>query len=246
MFLVKLTTSFGLKKPEGSDVVNIDDFNYNADILDTKLKAVETQSNTNKTNITALQTTVNTNKTNITNNTNLANQALTKANEAFQRGDEVKGLLVDKLISEGLNVSTNNSFEELIGNIALGKKWASGVSITSSSTALFTNIAGTTAYPQNYFDIPILGFAPNHIIYIGTKSVDMTGYVTNLTQKTLTDGSKYINVFTGYTNTTKAINTYGCAFAGTVIQDGISMRIPCKGTSTSSSVNAEVAWIAFE
>ena len=48
---MKLTTNYSLKKPEGSDVVNIDDFNYNADTIDTKLKAIETQSNTNKTNI---------------------------------------------------------------------------------------------------------------------------------------------------------------------------------------------------
>lgn len=54
------------------------------------------------------------------------NNALNKANESFQRGDNVKTQLVDKLISEGLDVSTNNSFEELIGSIALGKKWASG------------------------------------------------------------------------------------------------------------------------
>ena len=37
---MKLTTNYGLKKPEGSDVVNIDDFNYNADILDSKIKEV--------------------------------------------------------------------------------------------------------------------------------------------------------------------------------------------------------------
>ena len=62
---MKLTTNYGLKKPEGSDVVNIDDFNYNADAIDTKLKAVETQSNTNKSNISSLQTQSNTNKSNI-------------------------------------------------------------------------------------------------------------------------------------------------------------------------------------
>ena len=37
---MRLTTNYGLKKPEGSDVVNIDDFNYNADILDSKIKEV--------------------------------------------------------------------------------------------------------------------------------------------------------------------------------------------------------------
>lgn len=34
---MKTTANLGLKKPEGSDVVNIDDLNYNADIIDTEL-----------------------------------------------------------------------------------------------------------------------------------------------------------------------------------------------------------------
>jgi len=38
---MKLTTNYGLKKPEGSDVVNIDDFNDNADVLDAKVKILE-------------------------------------------------------------------------------------------------------------------------------------------------------------------------------------------------------------
>lgn len=88
-------------------------------------------------------------KTSILNNINLANQALTKANEAFQRGDNVKTQLVDKLISEGLDVSTNNTFEELIGNIALGGKWASG-SFSSVGTKSIT--------------ITNLDFKPNFVI----------------------------------------------------------------------------------
>ncbi|EKQ51386.1 MULTISPECIES: pyocin knob domain-containing protein [unclassified Clostridium] len=36
------TPNYGLKKPEGTDVVNIDDFNGNADIIDTKLKDINT------------------------------------------------------------------------------------------------------------------------------------------------------------------------------------------------------------
>lgn len=35
---MKLTTNYGLKKPEGSDVVNVEDFNENADIIDVELK----------------------------------------------------------------------------------------------------------------------------------------------------------------------------------------------------------------
>ena len=130
---MKLTTNFGLKKPEGSDVVNVDDFNYNADILDTKIKEIENQSSTNKTNIT--------------NNTNLANQALTKANEAFQRGDNVKTQLVDKLISIGLDVSTNNTFEELIRkieNIQVSKRVIASDNVLSGSVRTDSDVSSAS------------------------------------------------------------------------------------------------------
>jgi hypothetical protein len=55
---MKLTTNYSLKKPEGSDVVNIDDFNYNADIIDNAIQEVKSTSSTNKTNISSLQTKV--------------------------------------------------------------------------------------------------------------------------------------------------------------------------------------------
>ena len=34
---MKYTQNYNLKKPEGTDVVNIDDLNYNADVIDTEL-----------------------------------------------------------------------------------------------------------------------------------------------------------------------------------------------------------------
>ena len=56
---MKLTTNYSLKKPEGSDVVNIDDFNYNADIIDSAIQETKNTSSTNKTNISSLQAKVN-------------------------------------------------------------------------------------------------------------------------------------------------------------------------------------------
>jgi len=38
---VKYTSNYNLKKPEGTDIVNIDDLNENADIIDQKLKELE-------------------------------------------------------------------------------------------------------------------------------------------------------------------------------------------------------------
>lgn len=103
------------------------------------------------------------NKTIILNNTNLANQALTKANEAFQRGDNVKTQLVDKLISEGLDVSTNNSFEELIGSIALGKKWSSGIVAITSTKKSFVGSWGSLN-SEYYAEVRGLNFKPSCIV----------------------------------------------------------------------------------
>lgn len=41
---MKYTSNYNLKKPEGTDIVNIDDLNDNADILDQKLKEVENKA----------------------------------------------------------------------------------------------------------------------------------------------------------------------------------------------------------
>ena len=41
---MQYTSNYNLKKPEGTDIVNIDDLNDNADILDQKLKEVENKA----------------------------------------------------------------------------------------------------------------------------------------------------------------------------------------------------------
>ena len=64
---MNLTTNYSLKKPEGSDVVNIDDFNYNADILDSKVKDIETQGISNESNITTLNSNVSSLQTKVDN-----------------------------------------------------------------------------------------------------------------------------------------------------------------------------------
>ena len=68
-----LTTNYSLKKPSGADVVNIDDFNYNADILDKEIKSIRTKldglnltaSNVKMSNGSTVEDTVSANKTSI-------------------------------------------------------------------------------------------------------------------------------------------------------------------------------------
>ena len=70
---MKLTTNYGLKKPDASDVVNIDDFNYNADAIDSAIKEVKTKVdslNLTATNVkmsdgSTVEDTVSANKTSI-------------------------------------------------------------------------------------------------------------------------------------------------------------------------------------
>lgn len=72
---MKLTTNYGLKKPDASDIVNIDDFNYNADAIDSAIKEVKTKVdslNLTATNVkmadgSTVEATVSANKTSILN-----------------------------------------------------------------------------------------------------------------------------------------------------------------------------------
>ena len=137
-----MSDNLQLEKPLLNENYDIEVHNRNMDKIDSAIQEVKGKidglelvaSNVKMADGTTVEDTVSRNKINISNNTNLANQALDKANEAFQRGDNVKTQLVDKLISEGQNVSTNNTFEELIDGIALGKRTASGTYSPSSST----------------------------------------------------------------------------------------------------------------
>ncbi|WP_270943217.1 phage tail protein [Romboutsia lituseburensis] len=92
----------------------------NLKLVDTKVKL------TDPDNIFGLGEDANVNQALLSNKTSIL-EVRDIANSAKQRGDEVKQILVDKLISEGLNVSTSELFEELINEIELEKhnlpKW---------------------------------------------------------------------------------------------------------------------------
>ena len=123
---MKLTTNYGLKKPDASDIVNIDDFNYNADAIDSAIKEVKTKVDslnltatnvkmsdgstvqttvtTNKSNISTLQSEVSANKTSI----HLLNE------ELFGCKDALKKILIDKKIK---GVENENNLSNLINKV---------------------------------------------------------------------------------------------------------------------------------
>ena len=189
--IVKAVTSdnLQLEKPLLNENYDIEVHNRNMDKIDNAIQEVkgkidglelvasnvkmadgstaEEAINLNKNKISNLQDEVLVNKSNILTSTELASQALNKANEAFQRGDNVKKQLVDKLISEGLDVSTNDTFEYLINNIALGKKWATGVYPRPAGGNGFHSIRGMSFKPSYFIAIQPIS-ANNYSIYIVT------------------------------------------------------------------------------
>ena len=213
--------------------------------INTKINRLDISPTASKVTMADGQTVeevVSANKTSILNNTELANQALTKANEAFQRGDNVKTQLVDKLISEGLNVSTNNTFEELIGNIALGKKWASGETMCSTSKTKMEFYSTTQQVDYQYLEISNLGFIPNTLIYICKGTNGGLGVVTDIDTYYSTD--KVILATDFYANTAYSGQGSDYMFKcnSLVLQSNGTIKVPTfRGTTATL-----YSWIAFE
>ena len=253
------TDNLQLEKPLTNENYDVNVFNRNMDKVDASIQEVKGQVDgleltaqrvsiadpTNAFEATNVEDALLENKTSILNNTTLANQALTKANEAFQRGDNVKTQLVDKLISEGLNVSTNNTFEELISGIALGKKWASGIATRSSSNYTFKYYNTTATFPTTYIDIP-LSFEPSYIFvnyYYADNRGNISLYFTVTYSKfklQTINNVEYCVIHsshrTGSSNTSN--NTYMIA---PVVLNGGVYRMPLINGSSG-----DISWIAIE
>lgn len=98
--------------------------------------------------------------------------------KAFQRGNDVKKLLVDELISVGSTASTNDTFEVLIdgiSNISNGKKFATGTSNKGSGFLNFTTVHDTTARGA-YLEVRGLNFKPSTVIAFG-QDLSNSSYV---------------------------------------------------------------------
>nr|DAE68332.1 MAG TPA: hypothetical protein [Caudoviricetes sp.] len=236
------TSTLGLEKPLLNENYNIDVHNRNMDKIDEDLTPIDDSYiielfqhdgdiSRPKDYYTKEESDLKyATKEEVQDNTNLANQALNKANEAFQRGDNVKTQLVDKLISEGLDVSTNNSFEELIENISLGKKWAKG----TSDTFLNNSIANYYVFS---IDLNNLGFVPNTVIATTTWNtlyIPMVLYSNEL--KDIPAGKTLCCQFVNNENSSNSgfISMYDC-----IIKENIMYLM---GNNSGRTYN----WIAFE
>lgn len=88
-------------------------------------------------------------------------------NEAFQFANDGKTAVANAVAAKGVSASPSDTFGALatkIGQIATGKKWASGTGTTSSSIMYFTSLGGSTA--MYYANISGLDFTPSTIICV--------------------------------------------------------------------------------
>lgn len=140
---MQTTTNFGLKKPEGTDYINVNDLNENADKIDTELKShadsiaeigthladytqhVEDESAHGIGNKSLLETTE---KATI----------VGAVNELFTNVSDGKSLVGGAItgIDNSVVIPTDPTFGDLasaIGGISTGKKWASGSGVFGSN-----------------------------------------------------------------------------------------------------------------
>ena len=244
--IVRAVTSdnLQLEKPLLNENYDIEVHNRNMDKIDGAIQEVKGKidgleliaSNVKMNDGTSVEDAVSTNKESILSNTELVSQALAKADQAFQRGDNVKTQLVDKLISEGLNVSTNNTFEELISGIALGKKWASGVGVESSNGQIFTYLDGSTV-GRAYVDL-VIDFTPSIIVMSYRRNASECLTVLNNigTMGTANNVKCSIYNYSNYSN-----SSFNFKNDANITLGNNTYRLPL----TISSVT-DITWVAFE
>ena len=240
--IVRAVTSdnLQLEKPLLNENYDIEVHNRNMDKIDNAIQEVKGKIDglelvaervsiadpTNKFEATNVEDALLENKTSI-------QLALEKSEQAFQRGDEVKTQLVDKLISEGLNVSTNDTFENLINNITLGKKWASGTTVSNSKsyTYPYYNSTSNQEGGRGKLTILTLDFTPT-LVFAYRK--DNPNYMS------LAYIDKFYEGFTKYTSYSDGQNMILHRQSSDMSLAKNNISIPVYSKST------EYTWVAFE
>jgi len=105
-------------------------------------------------------------------------------NEVFQRGNNVKQLLVDALIAKDVTASTDESFESLIGKISEIQGGSGGTPITSYATITVNSSDLVLNGDYYYYSIESFDWDNITLILADVKAIDddigFTQYYTNI------------------------------------------------------------------
>lgn len=147
------------------------------------------------------------------------------------------------LIDKGVEVLKADKIANLVnkvGNIELGKKWASGTALTPGRQQRFTSQNGNTR-SLNVLDIPMPNFKPTTVFYIGKDSQSF-GIISDINGERLRSKPYllYIDSFDIDTNTT---GTYCYSLkADSLVFNGNVISVPV----FLANAGVQFTWIAFE
>jgi hypothetical protein len=123
---MKTTANYGLKKPEGTDVVDIQNFNDNADTIDTQLKKL----NDNAGALSSLNTTA-------------KNTLVAAINEVFQSGADVKSGTISAVNNKGASLDDDATWDDIVAAInAIARGQGNAVESQVLSGIKFSNSDG--------------------------------------------------------------------------------------------------------
>ena len=167
---MKATTNYGLKKPELNDMYNVDDFNYNVDIIDTELKATSTKTDnalahlsdtSNPHNVTKEQVGLG-NVPNVSTNDQTPTYTVASSNANLSSGEKLSAAMgkISKAVS-----SLISHLSDTVGHI------------TSAERTTWNGKLDATATAQNsekLNNVPIGGF-PRYYSYETTENGGTNG-----------------------------------------------------------------------
>lgn len=126
-----------------------------------------------------------------------------------------------------------------VGNIEIGKKWASGVSLKSSTTSKFNYLDGSTYGTTNYYEVVVNGFTPS-IIILFSKISSNGNEVINIMSKNYTSSTDGKAIRLSVYSKNNSNISYSFKLDGnTNLGNGV-YRFVAYSTTTQAD------WIAFE
>ncbi|NFO29747.1 hypothetical protein FDB41_02855 [Clostridium botulinum] len=157
---MKLTSNYSFKKPDGSDVVNVQDFNDNSDKIDLELKKVDSSlkeiankvdnikiadATTAQKGIVQLNNTTNSTSIAQAATANAVKLAMDRANSAFQSASDGKNAIAGKVG----NVTGSNTHTEIANRIQTDKNTAASninsKGISASGNEALASLVGKIA-----------------------------------------------------------------------------------------------------
>ncbi|QOY37985.1 hypothetical protein AWH56_010700 [Anaerobacillus isosaccharinicus] len=175
------------------------------------------------------------------------NNLVAAVNELFTNVSSGKIQVAAAITDKGVNANGSDTFSQLaskIGQIATGKKWASGITSSSATTMAFRlGSSGTSTVSRPFITVSGLDFIPNFII-ASTNGETGWGSITVFRRDGFGTLSMIRDIHISDTHWSSTSSGEIAGFrsdVGNAYVDGTGFRLPFK----SPNIN-NIQWVAFE